>query len=123
MSTRSFQKLGLPCILKQPDSSFSQGVVKVETSAQLTSMVDRLLERSELIVGQAWVPTDFDWRVGVMDGQPLFVCKYHMAKDHWQIIKHDHAGETDYGKIDSIAVESAPREVVETAVRAANLHW
>lgn len=115
------QKLGLPCILKQPDSSFSQGVVKVETTAQLQAQVERLLERSELIVGQEFAPTDFDWRVGVMDGAALYVCKYHMAKNHWQIIKHDHAGETDYGKIECIAVESAPREVVETAVRAANL--
>lgn len=115
------QVLGLPCILKQPDSSFSQGVVKVETKAKLEAEVERLLERSELIVGQGWMPTDFDWRVGVIDGAPLFVCKYHMAKDHWQIIKRDHEGETDYGKIETIAVESAPREVVETAVRAANL--
>ena len=115
------KELGLPCILKQPDSSFSQGVVKVETKAKLETEVERLLERSELIVGQEWVPTDFDWRVGVIDGAPLFVCKYHMAKDHWQIIKRDHEGETDYGKIETIAVESAPREVVETAVRAANL--
>lgn len=113
--------LGLPCILKQPDSSFSQGVVKADSRANLRSQVERLLERSEMIVGQEYAPTDFDWRVGVIDGQPLYVCKYHMAKDHWQIIKVDGAGETDYGKISTIAVEDAPREVVETAVRAANL--
>ena len=113
--------LGLPCILKQPDSSFSQGVLKASTRAQLAEQVDRLIDRSELIVGQEFVPTDFDWRVGVIDGMPLYVCKYHMAKDHWQIIKHDGGGETDYGKIEAIAVHTAPREVLETALKAASL--
>ena len=37
-------ELGLPCILKQPDSSFSRGVVKVETPAELEAAIDRLLE-------------------------------------------------------------------------------
>ena len=112
--------LGLPCILKQPDSSSSQGVVKVSSRKELEEMVERLLDRSELIVGQEFAPTDFDWRVGIIDGVPLYVCKYHMVKDHWQIIKRD-AGDTDYGKIETLAVGQAPREVVDTAVRAANL--
>ncbi len=115
------RELGLPCILKQPDSSFSQGVVKASTKAQLEEQVEKLLERSELIVGQEFVPTDYDWRVGVIDGAPLYVCKYHMAKNHWQIVKHQHDGETDYGKIETMSVEQAPREVLDTAVKAAGL--
>lgn len=114
-------RLGLPCILKQPDSCFSQGVIKVETSDALETQVEKMLEKSDLIVGQAFVPTPFDWRVGVLDGQPLFVCKYHMAKDHWQIIKRDEDGEPDYGRTENLTVEEAPREVIDCAVRAANL--
>jgi glutathione synthase/RimK-type ligase-like ATP-grasp enzyme len=113
--------LGLPCILKQPDSSFSMGVVKVEREEDLEEMVSKLLERSELIVGQEFAPTDFDWRVGLIDGEPLYACKYHMAKDHWQIIKSDGAGDCDYGKIETMPVSKAPPNVIETAVRAAGL--
>jgi glutathione synthase/RimK-type ligase-like ATP-grasp enzyme len=113
--------LGLPCVLKQPDSSFSMGVVKVEHEADLQEMVGKLLERSELIVGQEFAPTEFDWRVGLIDGEPLYACKYHMAKDHWQIIKTDSAGDSDCGMVDTMPVAEAPRDVIEAAVRAAGL--
>ena len=38
------------------------------------------------------MPTDFDWRVGVLDGKPLFVCRYYMARGHWQIYHHGESG-------------------------------
>lgn len=114
--------LGLPCILKKPDSSFSQGVIKVETEEDLKMNVGKLLERSELIIAQEFLATPFDWRVGIFDGQPIFVCKYFMAKNHWQIIKRDAGGlKNEYGKSESIPVEHAPTGLIRTAVRAANL--
>lgn len=115
------EKVGLPCILKQPDSSFSMGVVKADSLEDLRSKAARLLERSDLVIAQEFVPTAFDWRVGVFDRQPLFVAKYHMAKNHWQIIKRDDSGERHYGRVEVVPVELAPRNVVRTAVRAANL--
>ena len=38
-------------------------------------------------MAQEFAPSDFDWRVGVLDGQPLYACRYHMAKGHWQIVQ------------------------------------
>jgi glutathione synthase/RimK-type ligase-like ATP-grasp enzyme len=113
--------LGLPCILKQPDSSSSLGVVKVEDRPMLEREIERLLEKSELVLAQEYLPTSFDWRVGVFDRQPLYVCKYYMADDHWQIAKYDQNGERHFGRVESIPVESAPRQVVRLATRAANL--
>jgi len=49
--------LGLPCVLKQPDSSFSMGVVKAETEAELYARVSALLDKSELVIAQEWLPT------------------------------------------------------------------
>src|SRR5205085_9102189 len=71
--------LGLPCIVKQPDSAFSLGVTKVERAEALPEALDKLFAKSELVVAQEWVPTEFDWRVGVLDRRPLYVCKYFMA--------------------------------------------
>jgi glutathione synthase/RimK-type ligase-like ATP-grasp enzyme len=51
-----------------------------------------LLEKSELIIAQEFLPTAFDWRVGIFDRQPLFACRYYMAKRHWQILRRDPAG-------------------------------
>lgn len=113
--------LGLPCVLKQPDSSFSLGVIKVENEDELNEQVKRLLSKSDLIVGQEFLPTDFDWRVGICDRRPLYVCRYHMARRHWQIIKRDEAGNTLEGASDTLSVGEAPDEVVKTALKAANL--
>lgn len=113
--------LGLPVVLKQPDSAFSAGVVKVRDPADLKPTVRKLLKNSELVVAQEYLPTDFDWRVGVLDGRPLYVCRYHMARGHWQIIKHDEHAGVDEGRVDTLAVGEAPERVVRTALKAASL--
>lgn len=112
--------LSLPCVLKQPDSSFSLGVSKVETEEELRAQVPALLEKSDLILAQEWLPTDFDWRVGILDQRPLFVCKYFMVEGHWQIVKHDDTGWSD-GRTEALAVGEAPEEVIKTALQGANL--
>ena len=114
--------LGLPCVLKQPDSSFSVGVTRIESEAELMEKVYALLQKSELIVAQEWLPTEFDWRVGILDRRPLFVCKYYMAAGHWQIVKRE-AGRTGCveGPVEAVAVAEAPKDVVKLALKAANL--
>lgn len=117
---RVVEEIGLPCILKQPDSAFSQGVSRADTVEELEAQMEELLEGSDLIIAQRYVPTDFDWRIGVIDRQPLFVCKYHMVDQHWQIRKSDARG-TRYGDFETLLVEQAPRNVVRTAIKAARL--
>src|SRR5207253_3077026 len=90
-------EIGFPCILKMPDSSFSQGVIKLETELILLAEIERCLDRSELLIAQEFLPTEYDWRVGILDKKPLFVCKYFMAKDHWQIIHRKAGGRVRYG--------------------------
>lgn len=112
--------LGLPCVLKQPDGAFSQGVAKIESEEQLALRVEEMLKSSELVLAQEFLPTEYDWRIGVLDGRALFVCKYYMAPGHWQIIKHEHQ-HTSEGRTEALSVGEAPDEVVRTAVEAANL--
>jgi glutathione synthase/RimK-type ligase-like ATP-grasp enzyme len=113
--------LDFPCVLKEPDSAFSQGVVKVDNRAAFLSQAQRMLAQSDLIIVQTFLPTPFDWRVGICDQQPLYVCKYYMASRHWQIHRTDRAGRHRFGAVETIAVENAPSQVVRTARRAANL--
>jgi glutathione synthase/RimK-type ligase-like ATP-grasp enzyme len=114
--------LGLPCVLKQPDSSFSVGVVKVRTEQELPAKVNSLLDKSELIVAQEYLPTEFDWRVGVLDRRLLFVAKYHMVPGHWQIIRHgDDKHDFVEGETEALSVGEAPDRVVKIALRAARL--
>lgn len=110
--------LGWPMVVKIPDGSFSRGVHKVADSEALKKLTDTLFEDTDLLLAQKFMPTDFDWRVGVLDGEPLFVCQYQMAKGHWQIIKHGPDGAKE-GGFKTMSVAEAPPKVIEIALRAA----
>ncbi len=113
---------GFPCVLKAPDSAFSAGVIKVEDAPELKAALEGFFATSDLVVAQEFVPTDFDWRVGLIDGRPLYVCRYHMAKKHWQVIRRDESGQTAAeGAVDTLSVAEAPADIVRAATRAANL--
>jgi glutathione synthase/RimK-type ligase-like ATP-grasp enzyme len=119
---QALARLGLPCVLKIPDSSFSQGVAKAGTEEEYLELTDKMLEASDLVIGQEYAPTDFDWRVGVLEGEPLFVCKYFMARGHWQIYNWASRRRRDvWGQYEALAVADAPPLVVQTAVKAARL--
>jgi glutathione synthase/RimK-type ligase-like ATP-grasp enzyme len=113
--------IGFPCILKQPDSSSSLGVVKADRAEELRGYAAQLFETSELLIAQEFLPTQFDWRIGILDRRPLFAARYFMAPDHWQIIKRDDAGRTAYGNIDILPVEEVPHLGLRLALRSANL--
>ncbi len=108
-----------PIILKVPDGSFSRGIYKVENRQELESVAKRLFRDSDLLLGQAYTYTPFDWRVGIINRKPLYVCQYFMSKDHWQIYDHNQDGAE--GDHRTFTVEEAPERVVQTALRAANL--
>lgn len=113
--------LGFPCILKQPDGSFSTGVIKVSDPTELASAAQQMLDKSDLIIAQEFMPTDFDWRIGIIDRKPLFACKYYMARKHWQIIKRDSAGKRSFGNEETVPVELVPKNVMKMALKVANL--
>lgn len=114
------KEIGVPCVLKQPDSAFSQGVIKTETEEQFMAEANRMLSRSDLIVVQEYLPTEFDWRVGICDRKPIFVCKYFMARNHWQVVKRD-GGRKLEGGFETLPVELAPYQVIRLALKTANL--
>jgi glutathione synthase/RimK-type ligase-like ATP-grasp enzyme len=113
--------VGLPCVLKLPDSSFSRGVIKVETEAELQQQLKLLFEKSKLIVAQEFMPTAFDWRIGILDRKPFFACRYLMVPGYWQIIKHEADGSLSEGATIALPLEEAPQAVVQLALKAANL--
>ena len=115
------EKVGLPCVLKQPDSSFSQGVSKADDRESLDRELNQLFEKSDLVIAQEFLPTEFDWRVGVFDGKPIYLCKYFMAKKDWKVISKDKQGRTLNGRSETLPVELAPRKLMNLAIKAANL--
>ncbi len=114
------EAVGLPCVLKEPDGAFSRGVRKVGTAEERDAALDAMLAGSDLVVAQAFTPSDFDWRVGILGGEALWAARYHMVPGHWQIARAD-AGGSRYGKVEAVALEDVPEEVVALALRAAAL--
>lgn len=113
-------ELGLPVVLKKPDSSFSQGVSKAHSLEELKTSLDDLLSSSDLVIGQQFVESAFDWRIGILDRQILYACRYYMAKNHWQIYNWAAKGRKE-GDFDVVPLDLAPKEVLNTALKAANL--
>lgn len=106
-----------PLIIKKPDSAFSAGVKKVNSQEELQQQADEYFKRSDLLVLQEFLQTDFDWRIGIFDGEPLYACRYHMAKNHWQIINRE-GGKTKEGAVDTLALEEVPKKALKLALAA-----
>jgi glutathione synthase/RimK-type ligase-like ATP-grasp enzyme len=117
--SRAMDELGLPLVVKIPDGSFSRGVHKVDKREEFKRIADELFEETDLLLAQKFLPTEFDWRVGVLAGEPLFVCQYRMARGHWQVVKYRPDGSSREGGFRAFDLDQAPREVIDVAVRAA----
>lgn len=114
-------KIGFPCILKQPDSAFSQGVKKASDMDQLLELLESLWTKSDLLIAQEYLPTEFDWRIGILDKSVIYACKYFMARNHWQIVKQSNSGKHLDGRVQAVDVREVPENILATGLRAANL--
>ena len=110
--------LGLPLVLKVPDGSFSRGVVKVSDLEGLKRASDELFAQTALLLAQEYMPTDFDWRIGILNREPLYACQYFMSRGHWQIYNHAAKGEARTGNFKTLPVREVPSEVIKLALRA-----
>lgn len=115
------EQLGFPCVLKQPDGSFSHGVVKIDNKKMLQRHLSNYFKNSELIIAQEFMRTDFDWRIGILDKQIIYACKYYMAEDHWQIYNWDAVNKCSYGGYEAIDIKKVPEIVLNAALKSANL--
>ncbi|MBU0500815.1 MAG: RimK family protein [Gammaproteobacteria bacterium] len=116
---RAEQELGYPMVLKVPDGAFSLGVFKVDDRAQLEARAAPLFKETELLLAQAYTYTTFDWRVGILNNEALYVCRYHMSRGHWQILDYSAKGAPRAGLADTLPAREAPAAVVQTALNAA----
>ena len=109
---------GYPLVLKMPEGSFSKGVFKVENREKLAQVMTDLLQDSALVLAQEYVFTDYDWRIGVLNGRALYACRYYMARNHWQIYNHG-SKRFSSGGFDALATFEVPSQVLDAALKAA----
>jgi len=112
------EALAYPLVLKLPEGSFSRGVFRVQDREQLRRRLDELLAETTLVLAQAYCYTPFDWRIGVLAGKAIYACRYHMARNHWQIYNHAR-GRNRAGGYDTLPTFEVPPAVLKAAVKAA----
>ncbi len=107
--------LGQTMVMKIPDGSFSVGVSLVSSEQEYLALQKALFERSSILLVQEFVPTEFDWRIGMLNGECIYACKYFMARGHWQIYQHKTSGLTKSGRVETVPVHLVPRQVTRIA--------
>ena len=104
-----------PCVLKKPDGALSQGVIKIDDVSALKRSLKQFFKTSDLVLIQPFIPTEFDWRIGIIDNKPLYASRYYMAKDHWQIYNWNASEVVDGTEIegadDSVPLNEVPEIV------------
>lgn len=115
------EQLNYPAVLKQPDSAFSLGVIKVNDKTEAIHQLKSLFKKTDMVIGQEFLYSDFDWRIGVLDNKPLYACKYFMTKDHWQIYNWSSEEEEKSGNHETVAIAQVPEQILNTAVKASSL--
>lgn len=114
-----FEAMGKPVVVKAPYTSFSKYVEKVGNETRFRDVAKNFFRKSDVLIVQKFVPTSFDWRVGVLNGEVLYVCKYMISKGKW---KHGTKlrGKSTFvwGRTISLKKEHAPLKLKETALKA-----
>lgn len=106
-----------PLVLKMPEGSFSKGVFKVANRGELEAKLTELFEYSALVLAQEYMYTEYDWRVGVLNGRAIYACRYLMARNHWQIYNHD-AKRFFSGGFETLPTFELPKVVLDAALKA-----
>lgn len=113
------EKFDYPVVLKMPESSFSIGVYKAENRKELKEKLGLMLKDSALALVQEYLYTDFDWRIGVLNGRAIYACKYFMARDHWQIYNHaSNQKRNQSGGFETMPTFEAPKAVLDAAIKS-----
>lgn len=110
-----FEYLGLPLVLKAPYTKFSSHVEKAHDEDEFRLIAARYLKHATPIVLQEYMPSGFDWRVGMLDNKVLYLCKYYMPKGGWKV-RSMVDGKNQWGKVVPIMRKNAPKKLKELSV-------
>jgi glutathione synthase/RimK-type ligase-like ATP-grasp enzyme len=114
-----FYKFGSPLILKEPSTSFSVRVEKVSTAEEFFQVSKRFIKLSDWIVVQQYIESTYDWRIGTLNGEFLYACKYIIPSESFKI----HAqinGHIVYCGVESVIAEQVPKDVIQLGLDASH---
>ncbi len=114
-----FRTYGKPVVVKAPYTSFSKYVEKVACETSFRDVAKRYFRKSDVLAVQTFMPTAYDWRVGVLNNQILYVCKYMIPKGKWKHGAKCRGKPTfTWGRTVSLRRVNAPARLKEVALKA-----
>ena len=113
------ETMGSPLVLKAPNSSFSLYVERVSTPEEFVRVGKRFLRRADRVVAQRFVQSEYDWRVGVLGGEPLYACQYLIPKKRWKITTYTEGGREISGNVKGFELSKVNPKLIDTAIQAA----
>jgi glutathione synthase/RimK-type ligase-like ATP-grasp enzyme len=117
-----FREFGKPVVIKAPYTSFSRYVEKVACETSFREFALRYFRKSDVLTVQKFMPTAFDWRVGVLNDEILYVCKYMIPKGRWKHgAKLRGKPTVIWGRTFSMKRENAPVRLKEVALKACGI--
>ncbi len=117
-----FDELGKPVVIKAPYTSFSKYVEKAACETSFRDVAKRFFKKSDLLAVQQFTPTAFDWRVGVLNNEVLYVCKYMIPKGRWKHgAKLRGKPTVVWGRTFALKKERMPPRLREVALKACSV--
>jgi len=117
-----FDTLGKPVVIKAPYTSFSRYVEKAACETSFRDVAKRFFKKSDVLAVQKFTPTAFDWRVGVLNNEVLYVCKYMIPKGRWKHGAKLRGKPTfTWGKTVSLRRDTIPQRLREVALKACSV--
>jgi len=114
-----FKMFNPPMILKEPSTSFSARVGRVYTKEEFIKVSRRFIKLSDWVVVQEYIDSKFDWRIGVLDGELLYACKYIIPNETFKI-QASVNGHLVYCDVVSVPKEEVPQDIIDLGIRAGN---
>ncbi len=117
-----FNILGKPVVIKAPYTSFSRYVEKAACETSFREVAKRFFKKSDCLAIQKFTPTAFDWRVGVLGNDLLYVCKYMIPKGKWKHgAKLRGKPTVVWGRTVSLQKKDMPPRLREVALKACSV--
>jgi glutathione synthase/RimK-type ligase-like ATP-grasp enzyme len=114
-----FDEYGSPVILKEPSTSFSMRVEKAHNYDEVMRTAKRFIKMSDWIVVQQYIESKYDWRIGVLNGEVIYGCKYLIPSETFKIQAVIN-GKLVYCTVESIPINKIPPKVAALGIAAAN---
>ncbi len=116
--TRILESMSGSMILKEPSTTLGNRVKKVTSPSDAHRIAGSYLKMSDWIIAQEYIESDEDWKIGVLDGELLYACRYVLPTESQKIVASEEGEIPDYAS-ESVPREMVPVETIDLAVRAA----